>query len=89
MLPSVGGGSSLRGFASWRFRDRNSLLLQAEWRSATPAKCRRTRGPSLLDSWIEQKRKDDTIDELFAHWILGQDSVPKKPRWSVLDSLLK
>jgi hypothetical protein len=32
MLPAVGGGSSLRGFSSWRFRDRNSLLLQAEWR---------------------------------------------------------
>jgi hypothetical protein len=32
MLPSVGGGSSLRGFTSWRFRDRHSLLLQAEWR---------------------------------------------------------
>jgi hypothetical protein len=32
MLPSVGSGSTLRGFSSWRFRDRNSLLLQAEWR---------------------------------------------------------
>jgi hypothetical protein len=32
MLPSVGGGSSLRGYPSWRFRDRDSLLLQAEWR---------------------------------------------------------
>jgi Omp85 superfamily domain len=32
MLPSLGGGSNLRGFASWRFRDQNSLLLQAEWR---------------------------------------------------------
>jgi len=32
MLPSVGGGSSLRAFSSWRFRDRNSMLLQAEWR---------------------------------------------------------
>ena len=32
MLPSVGGGSSLRGFSSWRFRDNNSLLMQAEWR---------------------------------------------------------
>ena len=32
MLPSVGGGSSLRGYSSWRFRDRNSLLMQAEWR---------------------------------------------------------
>jgi hypothetical protein len=32
MLPALGGGSSLRGFSSWRFRDRSSLLLQAEWR---------------------------------------------------------
>jgi hypothetical protein len=32
MLPSLGGGSDLRAFTSWRFRDRNSLLLQAEWR---------------------------------------------------------
>jgi hypothetical protein len=32
MLPALGGGSSLRGFTSWRFRDMNSLLLQAEWR---------------------------------------------------------
>jgi len=34
MLPSLGGGSTLRGYSSWRFRDRNSLLLQAEWRIA-------------------------------------------------------
>ena len=32
MMPALGGGSSLRGFSSWRFRDRHSLLLQAEWR---------------------------------------------------------
>jgi hypothetical protein len=32
MLPSVGGGSTLRGFSSWRFRDQNSLVVQAEWR---------------------------------------------------------
>jgi hypothetical protein len=32
MLPSAGGGSSLRGFSSWRFRDKNSLVMQAEWR---------------------------------------------------------
>ena len=32
MLPALGGGSSLRGFSSWRFRDRNSVMWQAEWR---------------------------------------------------------
>jgi hypothetical protein len=32
LLPSLGSGSTLRGFASWRFRDRHGLLLSAEWR---------------------------------------------------------
>jgi hypothetical protein len=32
MMPSLGGGSTLRGFSSFRFTDRHSLLLQAEWR---------------------------------------------------------
>jgi surface antigen Omp85-like protein len=32
MLPALGGGDDLRAFSSWRFRDRNSLLLQGEWR---------------------------------------------------------
>ena len=32
MLPSLGGGSTLRGYSSRRFHDRNTLLLQAEWR---------------------------------------------------------
>jgi Omp85 superfamily domain len=32
MLPALGGGSTLRGFSSWRFRDRHSLLVAAEWR---------------------------------------------------------
>jgi hypothetical protein len=32
MLPSLGGSSTLRGYRSLRFRDRNSLLFQGEWR---------------------------------------------------------
>jgi hypothetical protein len=32
MLPSLGGGHNMRGYESHRFRDRDSLLLQAEWR---------------------------------------------------------
>ena len=32
MLPALGGGSTLRAYSSWRFRDDNSLLLQGEWR---------------------------------------------------------
>ena len=40
---------------------------------------------AMVNTWIELKRKDGTIDELFAYWILGQDAAPKRPRWSILD----
>jgi len=42
----------------------------------------------ILNTWIDLKRKDGTLDELFAHWILGHDAVPKPPRWSVVHDLL-
>jgi ABC-type amino acid transport substrate-binding protein len=43
---------------------------------------------TVVDAWIELKRKDGTIDELFAHWILGRDAVPHHRRWSVLDDVV-
>jgi hypothetical protein len=38
---------------------------------------------SFLDTWIELKRKDGTIDALFKHWVLGQDPSAHRPRWSI------
>jgi hypothetical protein len=32
ILPSLGSGSTLRAYSSWRFRDRHSELFSAEWR---------------------------------------------------------
>jgi hypothetical protein len=32
LLPSLGSGSTLRGYSAWRFRDRHSMLLQGEFR---------------------------------------------------------
>jgi hypothetical protein len=32
LLPALGSGSTLRGYSSWRFRDRHSELFSAEWR---------------------------------------------------------
>ncbi|MQA31839.1 MAG: BamA/TamA family outer membrane protein [Luteitalea sp.] len=32
LMPSLGGGSELRGYPSWRFRDRHRLLLTGEYR---------------------------------------------------------
>jgi hypothetical protein len=32
LLPSLGSGSTLRGYSSWRFRDRHAALVSGEWR---------------------------------------------------------
>ena len=32
LLPALGSGSTLRGYSSWRFRDRHAVLASAEWR---------------------------------------------------------
>jgi ABC-type amino acid transport substrate-binding protein len=43
----------------------------------------------VIDTWIDLKRKDGTIDELFAHWILGRSATPHQRRWSVIDDVLR
>jgi ABC-type amino acid transport substrate-binding protein len=43
---------------------------------------------SMVNTWIEQKRRDGTIDELFAYWILGQERAARSRRWSVMDNVL-
>jgi len=42
----------------------------------------------FLNAWIELKRKDETIEALYAHWILGEDAVVAGPRWSVIRDVL-
>ena len=32
LLPSLGSGSTLRGYSSWRFRDRHAVLMSGEFR---------------------------------------------------------
>ena len=43
---------------------------------------------NLISTWIELKRKDGTVEELYAHWILGRDATPKSPRWSIARDVL-
>jgi ABC-type amino acid transport substrate-binding protein len=42
----------------------------------------------VVNTWIDLKRKDGTIDDLFEHWILGRNAAPHQRRWSVLDDVL-
>jgi Na+/H+-dicarboxylate symporter/ABC-type amino acid transport substrate-binding protein len=43
---------------------------------------------NFVDQWLELKRKDGTLDELYSYWILGRDAAEKRRRWSILDHLL-
>ncbi len=42
----------------------------------------------FLDTWIELKRKDNTIDSLYSHWILGKSASRRGPRWSFVRNVL-
>ncbi len=42
----------------------------------------------FLNTWIQLKQKDGSIDALFQHWILGRDAKKTKRRWSVLHDVL-
>jgi ABC-type amino acid transport substrate-binding protein len=43
---------------------------------------------SFVNTWIDLKRKDGTIDARYRYWILGQASTPHEPRWSILRDVL-
>ena len=43
---------------------------------------------SFLNTWIELKRRDGTIDALYGHWILGKQAAKRQPRWSVIRNVL-
>lgn len=43
---------------------------------------------SFLNTWIELKRRDGTIDALYGHWILGKQAAKREPRWSVIRNVL-
>ena len=42
----------------------------------------------FLKSWLELKRKDGTLKELYDYWILGKDEQEKRPRWCVMRDVL-
>jgi ABC-type amino acid transport substrate-binding protein len=43
---------------------------------------------SFVNTWIELKRRDGTLDAVYRYWILGRDAAPHHPRWSVLRDVL-
>jgi Na+/H+-dicarboxylate symporter len=42
----------------------------------------------FINTWIDLKRRDGTIDALYGHWILGKQAGKRQPRWSILRDVL-
>jgi Na+/H+-dicarboxylate symporter/ABC-type amino acid transport substrate-binding protein len=42
----------------------------------------------FMNTWIELKKKDGTLDTLFRYWILGQERESPRPRWSIIRDVL-
>jgi Na+/H+-dicarboxylate symporter/ABC-type amino acid transport substrate-binding protein len=43
---------------------------------------------SFMNTWIDLKRKDGTLDALYAYWVLGRNAAPPPPRWSIIRNVL-
>ena len=43
---------------------------------------------AFVNTWIELKKNDRTIDDLYDYWILGKNAEPQQPRWSILRNVL-
>jgi len=42
----------------------------------------------MIDRWINIKEGDGTIAHLYGHWILGEQTKVKPPRWSIIHDVL-
>ena len=70
LLPSLGGGSTLRAYSSWRFRDRHSMLMQGEWRW-TPSHLLIDAAIFVDAGKVTDRREDLNFDHLQHDWGFG------------------
>lgn len=42
----------------------------------------------FVDGWLRLRQADGTMQSFYDYWILGQNAVPKKPRWSIIRDVL-
>jgi ABC-type amino acid transport substrate-binding protein len=43
---------------------------------------------TFINTWIDLKRKDGTLDSLYRYWILGQNPAARRARWSIVRNVL-
>jgi Na+/H+-dicarboxylate symporter/ABC-type amino acid transport substrate-binding protein len=42
----------------------------------------------FMNAWVDLKRRDGTLDDLYQYWILGRNATPATPRWSIIRDVL-
>jgi Na+/H+-dicarboxylate symporter/ABC-type amino acid transport substrate-binding protein len=55
---------------------------------AYPIARRDERFAAFLNTWIELKRRDGTLERAFEYWILGKHATPATPRWAFARNVL-
>ena len=43
----------------------------------------------FMNTWLDLRREERTIEELYDYWIRGKGASQKQPRWSVIRNVLK
>jgi Na+/H+-dicarboxylate symporter/ABC-type amino acid transport substrate-binding protein len=43
---------------------------------------------AFVNTFIDLKRRDGTLDALYRYWILGRSATPRAPRWSIIADVL-
>lgn len=43
---------------------------------------------TFLNSWLKIQESSGNVESLYRYWILGENAVPKQPRWSVIKDVL-
>ena len=44
---------------------------------------------TFMNTWIDLKRKDGTLQQLYDYWVLGRNAVRPTPRWSIMRNVLQ
>jgi Na+/H+-dicarboxylate symporter/ABC-type amino acid transport substrate-binding protein len=81
-----------RGSAWTLLFPRYTVVVPAPSRIRLPLAYPMARGDqafaAFINTWIELKRKDGTIDRLYEHWILGRSAQGPTRRWSIMRDVL-
>jgi hypothetical protein len=43
---------------------------------------------NTVNTWVELKKRDGTIEQLYDHWVLGRAADQHRPRWSIIRDVL-